>query len=257
VPPTGRPAARRLAAVERAVRVLDAFLEIPGEAGTGEIARLAGINASTVSRILSTLVDAGYVVHDAATGRYRLGPHLLTLGHHALRGIDLRAQARPHLDALVAAVGETATLSVPGDPDAVTVDFAASPASVASVARIGRPSVAHATATGKAMLAFGGGPLPPEPLERYTPRTIATAAALEREVAAVRRRGHAAAVQEREPDLSAVAVPVRGHGGELVAILGVQGPAARFGDARRRAAVAELHRHAVALSAALGYSEGG
>jgi IclR family acetate operon transcriptional repressor len=255
VPPTGRPAERRLAAVERALRVLDAFLEIPGDAGTGQLARATGINASTVSRILSTLVDGGFVLHDRTSGRYRLGPHLLTLGHHALRGVDVRAHARPHLAALVAALGETATLSVPGDPDAVTVDFVASPASVASVARVGRPSVAHATAAGKVMLAFGGGPVPRGPLERYTPGTITSARALAREIAAVRRNGHAEAVQEREADLSAVAAPVRGHGGELVAILGVQGPAARFGTAERGAAVEELRRHALALSAALGYSE--
>ena len=34
MPPTGRPAERRLEAVERALRVLDAFLEVPGEAGS-------------------------------------------------------------------------------------------------------------------------------------------------------------------------------------------------------------------------------
>jgi len=152
MPPTGRPAERRLEAVERALRVLDAFLEVPGEAGTNEIARRTGINASTVSRLLSTLVAGGYVEHLAESGRYRLGPHLIRLANHMMSSLDLRALARPHLAALEEATGETASLSIAGEREAVTVDFVPSRQSVASVARVGRPSVAHATATGKVAL---------------------------------------------------------------------------------------------------------
>ncbi|MGN6378012.1 MAG: IclR family transcriptional regulator [Gaiellales bacterium] len=251
MPPTGRPAERRLAAVERALRILDAFTRVPGDVGTTELARLSGVNASTVSRTLSTMVDAGYVVHVPATGRYRLGPHVLALANHALSTIDLRGLARPHLVALEQATGETATLSVPGDPDAVTVDFVTSRSSVASVARVGRPSVAHATATGKVMLAFAQ-TVPAEPLERFTELTITDPGELAREVEAVRAQGWARAAGEREPDLAAVAAPVAGARGELVAILGVQGPVGRFGRAAQDAAVVPLVEHARGLSAELG-----
>ena len=120
------------------------------------------------------------------------------------------------------------TLSVPGDPDAVTIDFVLSGASVASVARVGRPSIAHATATGKVMLAFASDEAPAAPLARYTEHTITDPGRLADEVAAVRRDGHAHASREREPDLNAVAVPVFGEPGELIAILGVQAPDSRF-----------------------------
>jgi IclR family acetate operon transcriptional repressor len=251
MPPTGRPAERRLAAVERALRILDAFMQVPGDAGTSELARLSGVNASSVSRTLSTMVDAGYVVHVPATGRYQLGPHVLALAAHAAAALDVGRLARPHLAALEQSTGETATLSVPGDPDAVTVDFVASRSSVASVARVGRPSIAHATATGKVMLAFAGGP-GERPMERFTERTITDAAALAREVEAVRRQGWARAEGEREPDLNALAAPVVGPRGELQAILGVQGPSARFDRGAQDAAVAPLVEHAQALSAELG-----
>jgi len=241
--------------VERALRVLDAFAEVGGDAGTNELARATGINASTVSRILATLVAAGYVQHEPTTGRYRIGPQVLKLSTHVLGGLDLRATARPHLDALVEETGETATLSVPGDPDAVTIDFVLSRASVASVARVGRPSIAHATATGKVMLAFSGGGQPEGPLARYTDRTITDRARLAEEVATVRREGHAHASGEREPELNAVAVPVFGGPGNLVAILGVQGPDSRFRIRAQDAAVAALSSHALALSASLGYAE--
>ncbi len=85
--------------------------------------------------------------------------------------IDLRAVARPHLEALVAETGETATLSVAGDPDAVTIDFVAARHHVQGVTQLGRPSVAHATAAGKVMLAFTERS-PHAPLRAYTERTI-------------------------------------------------------------------------------------
>ena len=223
VPRTGQPAIRRVAAVERALSVLDALGD-GAELGTNELSRRTGINASTVSRLLATLAGAGMVEHVPASGRYRLGLRLLQLGNAVLARIDLREVARPHLTALVSRDRETATLSAPGERDAITVDFVQSPASVQSVARVGRPSIAHATATGKVMLAFGSVQLASGPLKAYTPRTITDRQRLTAELERVRRQGWAEAVGEREPDLNAIAAPVFDARGELVAILGVQGP---------------------------------
>ena len=248
---TGSPATRHVAAVERAVAVLDS-LAAAGELGTNEVARRTGLNASTASRQLATLVAAGLVSHVEETGRYRLGPRLVELGNAALAHLDVREIARPHLRALADATGETATLSVPGDPDAVTVDFAQGTASVQSIARLGRPSIAHATAAGKVVLAFGEVSLAPGALRRFTPATITDRAALAAEIEEVRRQGASQALGEREPDLNAVAVPVLGARGELVAVLGVQGPSSRFAAGALGRAVEELRRHAGSVSRALG-----
>jgi IclR family acetate operon transcriptional repressor len=225
-----------------------------GELGTNELARRTGVNASTVSRLLATLAAAGYV-DQAPNGRYRLGIRLVQLGNAVVDRLDLRELARPELERLVDAVGETVTLSVAGSHDAVTVDFVRSPSSVQGVAQLGRPSVAHATATGKVLLAYGGIALPAEPLRRYTARTIADPRALAREVERTRRRGWAEAVGEREEDLAAIAAPVRGSRGELAAIVGVQGPTARLDAKARAAALGPLLRAASSLSARLGYAE--
>jgi IclR family acetate operon transcriptional repressor len=248
---TGQPAIRHVASVQRAVAVLDALAEDVPELGTNEIARRTGINASTVSRLLATLADAGLVEHVAGTGRYRLGLRFLQLGNVVLARMDLREIARPHLAALVAATGETATLCAPGEREAVTVDFAQSPSSVQSVARIGRPSVAHATAIGKVYLA-NGGELPPGPLPAFTPKTITDRKALAGEVSRARKRGYATAAGEREDELNAIAAPVLGPRGELVAILGVQGPAGRFDSRAMAAAVPALLERTRAISAEVG-----
>jgi DNA-binding IclR family transcriptional regulator len=248
---TGKPAVRTVAAVERALAVLDAVAEAE-DIGTNELARHTGINASTVSRLLATLAARGFVRHVEETGRYQLGPRLVQLGSAALAGLDLRELTRPVLTSLAAETGETATLSVPGEPDAITIDFVQSSSSVQSVARVGRPSVAHATATGKVALAFGGAELPPGPLRAYTDRTIADCATLDAELVEARERGFAEALGEREDDLNAIAAPVFGARGELVAIVGVQGPASRFDAAATGRASVLLRRRVAELSVSLG-----
>ena len=233
--------------------MLDALAE-GGDLGTNEIARRTGVAPSTVSRQLGTLLAAGLVEHDRGSGRYRLGIRLVRLANAVLGRLDVRTIARPHLEELVRETGETATLSVPGEEDAVTVDFVPSAHYVRHVTQLGRPSIAHATAAGKVMLAFSNRPLPPGPLRRFTERTITTRRALAAEIERVRAQGYAEAVEEREPGLAAIAAPVRSSSGELAAIVALQGPTSRFGPAERQAALPLLLERAGAVSSALGWS---
>ena len=238
---TGKPATRQVAAVQRAIAIMDELAAARTELGTNEIARRTGINVSTVSRILATLADGGLVGHVPSTGRYRIGTGIVRLAGAV--ELDIRSLARPHLE-------ETATLSVPGEHEAFTLDFAQSPLNVRSVAEVGRSSVAHATAVGKVFLAYGG-TLPSGPLQAYTARTIVDPAVLGAELAAIRDSGCARATGEREEGLNAVAVPVLARDGKLAAILGVQGPAVRFSPRAMRAAIEPLGEKAARISAAL------
>lgn len=261
----GEASRRPVGSVARATRLLDelAASEIP--LGVNELARRIGVNASTASRLLGTLQEAGLVMRSENGGPFRLGLKLVTLSDRVLAGLDVRSLARPLLARLVAETGETATLSVPGDTEAITVDFVPSPSSVVSMARVGRPSVPHATAAGKVMLAYAGaeasggrspgragGRLGPESLVAFTPRTITDPAALAAELDAVRARGWAEAIGERESDLAALAAPAFGRHGELAAILGIQGPASRLPVAARRSLREPLLVAAAELSRALG-----
>jgi DNA-binding IclR family transcriptional regulator len=237
---------RPLATVERAVRLLDVLAESAVDLGNNEIARRAGINVSTASRMLTTLVGAELVRRVPETGRYRLGPRLVELGNAALAGIDLRDLARQHLVELAESTGETATLSVPGEHAVITIDFVQSPSSVRSVAEVGRQAVLHATAIGKVYLAHGG-KLPTGRLAALTDRTVVDRSDLAAELDRVRSRGWAEAAGEREDDLNAIAAPVFG-GGQLIGVLGLQGPAMRFGVRARRAAADPLLKHAARIS---------
>jgi DNA-binding IclR family transcriptional regulator len=238
--------ARPLGTVQRAITVLHTLADSPTDLGNNEIARRTGINVSTVSRLLSTLARDEMVTRVEATGHFRLGPRLVEFGNAALARVDVREKCRPHLEALTETTGETSTVSVPYRDGTITVDFVQSRSSVRSVAEVGRPSIAHATATGKVRLVYSDAVVPTA-LARYTPRTISDPQVLRRQMRLIRERGWAQAIGEREVGLNAIAAPVLSPTG-LVAILGVQGPAQRFGSRAMRAAADELTAHCQALS---------
>jgi len=208
---------------------------------------------STVSRQLGTLAASALVERVSATGRYRLGIRVVHLANALLARLDVREVARPHLVALAEATGETATLSVPGDEDAVTIDFVPGAHQVQPVSRLGRPSIAHATSAGKVMLAFSGRELPDGPLRAYTALTITDPRVLARQIADVRERGWADAIEEREPGLSAIAAPIRSSRGELEAIAALQGPSSRFDARAIEEALPLLLERAQTISRELGW----
>jgi IclR family acetate operon transcriptional repressor len=248
--PVSSPRARPVASVARALRLLEELSDSEQGLGVNELARRIGVNASTASRLLATLEAAGMVQREGH-GPYRLGLALLTLAERVISRLDLGTLARPVLVELMERTGETATLSLPGEREAITVDSVPSRSSVVSMTRLGRPSISHATAVGKVMLAFGGGPIPRErDLVALTERTITDRAALEAAVSEVRDRGYATVFGEREPDVNAIAAPVWGRSGELAAILGIQGPATRVEDPTRL--LTPLLEGAAALTRALG-----
>ncbi len=144
---------------------------------------------------------------------------------------------------------------MPGDTQPFTIDFVPSPSNVASRGELGRPSVTHATVTGKLLLAFGPLALErlgPEPYERFTDRTLTTRAELGREVDRVRAEGVAYGREEREAGLNAVGAAVLGREHTLEAMLSIQGPASRLHVRRMPGLGSVLKEAAEAVGAALG-----
>ena len=224
----------------RALALLEELRESEEDLGVNELARRIDVSPSTASRLLGDARVGGAGPARAGAGPFRLGLGLVTLADRVLARLDLQALARPVLVELMERTGETATLSVPGEREAITVDSVPSRSSVVSMARLGRPSVAHATAVGKVMLAFGGGPLPRErELAALTERDDHRPRPARRGGVRGAQRGYGTVFGEREVDVNAIAAPVFDRTGALAAILGLQGPASRLrgpGAAARRAA---------------------
>src|SRR4051794_13848783 len=235
-------------AIDRAAQLLVLVLTAERPSGLGELAQAAELPKSTASRLLEALERQGLVTQHGARGRFSVGPVLLRFGQRGLLDRHLAELAQPHLHALAEASGETVNLAVPG---ALGVEHLAEVSSrhfLGTGRWVGRRVPYHCTAVGKVLLAFGAAALPDAPLEPLTEQTIVDSERLAAELAAVRRVGTAAAVDELEVGLTAVAAPVRGEGGEVVAALTISGPTLRLGPERLAVLGPELMREADALS---------
>jgi IclR family acetate operon transcriptional repressor len=245
-------------AVARAFALLEA-LAARDEAGLVELARDVSLHPSTVHRLLASLIECGYAMQSPTTGRYRLGRKVLELASGSkARDARLRAVTRPHLEAIRAAVDETANLVAIDGLSAVYLEQVESRHAVRLFAEPGRRVPAHTSGAGKAMLAYQDDGLldklyAGEPLEQLTRRTITTGAALRDELGRVRRRGYALDNEEYEEGVSCVGAPIFDNLGNAGAAISVSAPSVRI----RRCGIAELGsllaRHADEISRELGY----
>ena len=93
-----------------------------GGLGVTEIANQIDINKSSVYRILSTLVQYGYVEQDGESGRYKLGYKFLEISSKLLESIDLRNEARPFLQQLENQTNEVIHLVVLDQSEVVYIE---------------------------------------------------------------------------------------------------------------------------------------
>ena len=173
---------------------------------------------------------------------------------------DLRQIARPYLRALANTIGETASLSVLEPQGVVNLELAVGEQKlVMRVGWVGRRMPAHAVSAGKAMLAF----LPPKeqetflelPLRPVTPKTITDLDQLRAELAEVRRKGYALALEELEEGLHAISAPVWDRTGRPVAAVSISGPSYRLTLERMRQIAPRVIATASQISRALGFEQ--
>jgi len=243
--------------VLRAISIVDCFSQERPELGVREVARRLNLSSSTAGRLLATLQRAGVLTQNLRMRKYMLGPRVLAWAGIYTGILDVRAVAGPILDRLRQATRETTTLYVLDGDERVCVERLEGPQNIRAVVRLGERLPIYAGAGGKVLLAF----LPPETrqatlarlvLARFTDKTIRNRARLERELMTIRRQGYATSVAERFAGASAVAAPVRGADGAVIAAVNVSGPSDRFRGARQARCIRQVTKAALALSRAMG-----
>jgi DNA-binding IclR family transcriptional regulator len=234
--------------VDRALLVMEILASI-GQAGVTEIAAKLGVHKSTVSRLIAVLEARGFVEQVSDRGKYRLGFAITRLARSTNARLDLVKQSQAACDALAADSGETTNVAILDGDRIVNVAEAVGPAGIALRTWIGQSCPAHATSSGKVLLAA----LPADDLrerlaatlESFTDETVTTRSALEAELQIARERGWASVREELEVGLNAVAAPVCDSDANVVAALSVSGPSYRLGEeqfddiAKRAIAAAE------------------
>jgi IclR family pca regulon transcriptional regulator len=216
--------------LERGLLVIRAFDAEHRELGLSEVARISGLTRAAARRFLLTLAKLGYVTF--SDGRFSLTPRVLELGYAYLSSLTLPEVSQPHMEALVARVNESSSISVLDGTDIVYVARVPTRRIMSITLSVGTRLPAYATSMGRVLLAA----LPPPELEErlaqmdlrpLSARTITDVATLMDVLERVRGQGWAAVDQELEEGLRSLAVPIHDASGTVVAALNVSVHASR------------------------------
>jgi DNA-binding IclR family transcriptional regulator len=212
--------------VDRAARILKALAGGPRRLGVSQLADQLGLSRPTVHGLLQTLAAHGFVEQDRDSDKYQLGAGLLHLGNSYLDLNELRARSLVHAERLAGRTGAAVRVGVLHGASVTVVHHVFRPDAAFQVLEVGAQLPAHASALGKAMLAYAPegvlAELLAEPLPKLTNRTL-SAKALESELATVRDQGFARERDEAVLGESSVAAPITDHAGHAVGAIGVVG----------------------------------
>ncbi len=184
-----------------------------------DVVAATGLAKATVHRILTTLIENGFVTSSASDG-YLPGPKILALAGRALHRIDISAIAQPFVDALVDRVHCTVHVGVVNGDEIVYLIRSDSDKPYQMPSRVGLSIPMHSSGIGKVVLSG----YTDEGVERFVSRaglpyrtehTITTIEALKEEIHSVRDLGYALDREENVPGVGCVAAPIRDHTGTI------------------------------------------
>ncbi|MEX5717280.1 IclR family transcriptional regulator [Geodermatophilus maliterrae] len=217
--------------VDRALSVLE-ILATHGEAGVTEVAAELGVHKSTAFRLVAALESRGFVEQLADRGKYRLGFGVVRLAGAAAAQLDIGREGQPICDAVAADLEETVNIAILDGDRAVNVSQARGPGALSIHNWVGQGTPLHATSSGKVLLAYAPDAVRKDllsrELQRFTPATITDPEVLHQHFDQIVEQGWGSTVEEFEIGLAAVAAPVRGADGGVIAALSVSGPSFRM-----------------------------
>ncbi|MED3572293.1 IclR family transcriptional regulator [Cytobacillus praedii] len=223
--------------VSRALDIIKLISWKKGGLGVTEIANQMDINKSSVYRILSTLVQYGYVEQDKGTERYKLGYQFLEVSSRLLESLDIRTEAKPFLQELEKETNEVIHLVVYDQGEVVYIEKLDGNEALRMHSKVGKRAPMHCTSVGKAILAYLPADSVQEILERkglpvHTVKTITDKNVLAEELAEVKKKGIALDLEENENGITCIAVPIFDHLGKVAAAVSISGPTIRMNETR-------------------------
>ena len=210
-------------AVHRVLSLLKAFSEDQGKLSLTELSRRVGLSKATAHRMLIVLEHEGFLTRSAETGEFQLGPEIIVLGARALRNVDLRGVVRPELRFLSETSGDDASLESLVGNEVLILDEVRGQNILGLTTEVGTRWPAHATATGKVLLADAGEPEPEGGLAASTTHTITNWERWTEALAEVRAKGYATNLEELVYGYNSVAAPVKDMEGRAVAAISLGG----------------------------------
>jgi len=216
--------------LERGLAVIRAFDGEHPQLTLSEVARRTGLTRAAARRFLLTLVELGYVHTDGRL--FSLRARILELGYAYLSSLSLPEVAQRHMEALVARVHESCSVSVLDGDEVVYVARVPTKRIMTVGISVGTRFPAYATSMGRVLLAAQPGDwlddyLATAQLRPLTRRTVTDPAKLRTVLRKIAAQGYAIVDQELEEGLRSVAAPIHGENGSVIAAVNVSAHATR------------------------------
>lgn len=247
-----------IAAVDRALRVLEALASHPKQ-GVTELASRLGMTKTIVFRLLSTLEARGFVFRDGDKAVYSLGYRIGVLGEQAGAQNTLMTAARPVMERLRDDTTENINLILRDGHQSLVLATLAGHHAMRIFANPGRYGPLHAGGGSMLLLAFAPEDIREavlaEPLERFTSNTATDPDDLRARLDMIRADGFHIAINDLDDGAFSIAAPIRSASGDVIASLSVAGAMARYDETRRRRYLALIEEAAAEISGKLGLTD--
>ena len=242
--------------VVRALRVIQYLGTRTQGVTLGELSDHFGVAPATMHRLMAVLTEHEFAVRTGDSKQFSLGPAALSLAQATRHVADV---ARPHMQDLSASTGETVFLTELVGRRAVCVALVDGTRPLRLFVRVGQELPLNAAASARVLLAFQGEAQIDELLEahdlmRFGPGTPTTSAAIKAHLVEVVRQDYDLCDGELDANVVAVAAPIRGREGDVVASLTAACPSNRMDPLARKRLISLVQDAAARISAGIGYS---
>ena len=246
--------------LERCFTIMEEIARQQGETSLNNLHKQLNIPHSTIHRVLSSLIQLGYVEQNMDNGRYRLGLKILPLSGTVLENLDLRKVGKSYLRGLTKELREASHLAVLDHDEVVFIERTDYQESEKYSSPIGHRASVHATAAGKILLSEMAHQdiidiLRKKGMPAFTIHTVTDVETFIDQLATVRKSGYALDNEEAHLGKKCLAGPVRNHTGRIFAAISITGPAARLTPERIREIAPIIQKYGMELSVLLGFSE--
>ena len=247
--------------VQRALDILQIFIDHKGEPSIADITKASGLSAGTVYRILSVLRKNGYIINGGSRGKYLIGTKFLEFGNIIKNTLKIEDIARPFMQKLQKQINESVHISRIHGYEMSYLEIIHSSQVLRIVPVIGVGAPLHCTAAGKVFLAHlersdlrkllrkGKG------LQSFTNNTITDVDELKTQLDRVREDGVAVDREECVPGVTDIAAPIMDSDGKLAACIGAFVPSPRATEEKIASLIPMVKSCALEISRALGYGE--
>ncbi|MFN8450372.1 MAG: IclR family transcriptional regulator [Anaerolineae bacterium] len=216
----------------KALRILEAVADSSQPVSLSDVAAVVGTDKSTAYRMLNTLVDAGYLVRDEASKRYRMSYKVVSLSRNLLAENEVFQLSRQVLERLATVTHETVHLCVLDGSATVLVQKVKGTQLVAVDFQIGDRSPLHCTSIGKGLLAYQDARYIEEIIAAGLPpmarNTITEPDRFRAEMHRVRAQGYAVDDHEFDDTMRCIAAPIFERDGRVQMGISISGPDSRF-----------------------------